>query len=330
MKIRVLGSGWYGCHIAVHLINKGYDVVVHELADKIFAGASGANPARLHLGFHYPRSKLTRAACQDHYLTFMKHYGDLTSVVPINIYAIAQDHSLVDFGTYKQVLQGEVDFIDIHNPGDYGLRNVEGALLTGERHVVIKRAREYFTEALKDHIVFFKRAGDVDDIKWDLTIDCTFCSFDGTNIDRYEPCIMGIMRGDCRQAVTIMDGPFTSIYPWDESRGFVSITSAKLTPLSKECKTYEEAQDILDNMMPSEAVAKIREMRYDIAEYWPDAKDFLIDNYMFSIRAMPLSGADARLVDIVEGERSLRVRAGKIDAIFHAAEEVERLIEQRK
>jgi hypothetical protein len=34
---------------------------------------------------------------------------------------------------------------------------------------------------------------------------------------------------------------------------------------------------------------------------------------------MPLSGADMRLVDVVRlGERLIRVRAGKIDAVLHA------------
>jgi hypothetical protein len=34
---------------------------------------------------------------------------------------------------------------------------------------------------------------------------------------------------------------------------------------------------------------------------------------------MPRSGSDARLVDVVRvGERALRIRAGKIDAILHA------------
>jgi hypothetical protein len=42
---------------------------------------------------------------------------------------------------------------------------------------------------------------------------------------------------------------------------------------------------------------------------------------------MPRSAADARLVDVVRvGERALRVRAGKIDAIFHAERLVREMI----
>jgi glycerol-3-phosphate dehydrogenase len=64
VKIRVLGGGWYGCHIALALIGDGHEVEIHETRERIFEGASGSIPARLHLGFHYPRSRMTRAACQ--------------------------------------------------------------------------------------------------------------------------------------------------------------------------------------------------------------------------------------------------------------------------
>ena len=84
MKIRVLGAGFYGCHIALALMRDGHHVAVHEIAGRIFAGASGAIPARLHVGCHYPRSRMTRAACQEHNAAFMSEYGFLTRNVPVN------------------------------------------------------------------------------------------------------------------------------------------------------------------------------------------------------------------------------------------------------
>lgn len=42
---------------------------------------------------------------------------------------------------------------------------------------------------------------------------------------------------------------------------------------------------------------------------------------------MPLSGADTRLVDVIRvGNRALRVRAGKIDAIIHAERMIREMI----
>lgn len=296
---------------------------LQEAAGDLFSGASGGNPARLHLGFHYPRSRLTRAACQDHQDEFMRAYGHLTRAIPVNIYAVADYDSVVDFGTYKQVLKSEVEYIEI-NPQEFGLRNVEGALLTGERHIVIDEARRFFSRAL-DGAVRFHQVADLNESGWDWTIDCTFCANDAESIDRYEPCVTGLVEGPVDRSVTIMDGPFPSLYVWNEEQGLSSLTSAKFTPLSKTCRTYAEAKSVLTEGNPEE---RVQQMMDDLARFWPEARDkYRIVGHRLSIRAMPRSGADARLVDVVRaGERLLRIRAGKIDAIFHAARRVRELM----
>jgi len=327
MKIRVLGGGWYGCHIALALRNLDHEVELHEIHGGLFMGASGSNPARLHQGFHYPRSRLTRAACLDHAEKFMAFYGELTRAVPINLYAVARD-SLVDFGTYKQVLAGEVPFIPVHDPSEYGLCEVEGALLTGERHIVIAKARRHFERELAgDAYLFCKPAKELDDKAWDWTIDCTFCALDAEAIDRYEPCVTALLEGPCNTAVTIMDGPFPSIYPWQEENNLSSLTSALLTPLSKTCRSWKEAQEMLYSTEQSELAARCEQMLDQISKFWPAARDlYKVVDYRTGVRAMPKSNADARLVDVVQvGERALRVRAGKIDAVFRA----EALIRER-
>ncbi len=328
MSIRVLGGGWYGCHIAGALLAEGHDVALHEIAGELFAGASGANPARLHAGFHYPRSRLTRALCQEHHDGFMARYGDLTRGVPVNIYAVAAEDSLVDFGTYCQVLAGEVSFVGIERPAEFGLDHVEGAVLTGERHIVIERARAHFSDVLDGQVQFGVAPGEDDGAAWDWTIDCTFCARDGRDVDRYEPCLMVLLRGPIDRAVTIMDGPFPSLYPWHEEQGLCSLTSARWTPFSKACGSREAAAAMLDSVTAEEIAHRADCMVESMARFYPAVRDdYEIVGHKLSIRAMPRSGADARLVDIVRtGERSLRVRAGKIDAILLAEREIKRLI----
>jgi hypothetical protein len=331
MKIRVLGGGWYGCHITLRLLEMGHDAVLWESRNDLFSGASGANPARLHLGFHYPRSKLTRAMSQEHYGEFRKRYAHLTRGVPVNVYAVAANDSLVDFGTYCQVLKGEVEYVTVANTAELGLENVEGALLTGERHIRIDLARDYFKQALGARACFLAPCDGVDltkDESWfDYTIDCTFCALDSKNIDRYEPCITGILSGPTGTAITIMDGPFPSIYPWDESRGLSSLTSALHTPI-KRCSTREEAEEILKSC--TDVNERIWKMYNQMAGYYPALRElYRVRDVKLSIRAMPRSGADARLVDVIRvGKRALRVRAGKIDAIEHATRIVASMISE--
>lgn len=321
MRVKVLGGGWYGCHIASTLKNSGYEVELHERADRLFSGASGGNPARLHLGFHYPRSGLTRAACQETHKPFMRKYGFLTKAIPTNIYAVAQDASKVDFRTYVKVLRGEVEFIELEQPQDFGLANVEGALLTGERHILINAVRKFFTATLDGLVRYNSPPADaeLDDPAFDWTIDCTFCARVPVRVERYEPCVTGLLEGPIDRAVTIMDGPFPSLYPWDEAEGLCSITSAEWTPIAKVA-TYAQARELLDNTSSDEVWLRIEEMRSDLRRYWPASWDlYKPRDYRLSIRAMPQSGAAARLVEVEQSSpRTLHVRAGKIDAVFLA------------
>lgn len=320
MKVRVLGGGWYGCHLAAALIDEGCQVELHESRSHIFGGASGNIPARLHLGFHYPRSRVTRAACQEHSAAFMARYGHLTKGVPINIYAIAAGTSLIDFDQYQRTLAHEVEFVTIAEPQEFGLANVEGAVLTGERHILTQASRAYFETVLGDAIRLNSRPTLLDDPAFDLTIDCTFCSHEAAGIDRYEPCLVLLLKGPTDKAVTIMDGPFPSLYPWDEARDLCSLSSALWTPFSKKIRTWGDAQAAIEAVDQGELLARAYGMIDQMAEYYPAIReDFTLFATMTSIRAMPLSGADARLVDVIKtGPRVMRVRAGKIDAVLHA------------
>ena len=80
MKIYIIGSGWYGCHIALVLAKLGYEVTILEKNKDIFQGTSGQFGIRLHEGPHYPRSKLTRESCRRNGEEFKQCYPEL--VIP--------------------------------------------------------------------------------------------------------------------------------------------------------------------------------------------------------------------------------------------------------
>ena len=329
MRVRVLGGGWYGCHIAAELIAAGVPGVhLFDSAPRLFNGASGSNPARLHIGPHYPRSSATRAACLEHYAAFMAEYGGLTRAVPLNVYAIAAADSLVDFGTYRDVLRPQIEFLTVHDPAELGLRNVEGAILTGERHILIDATRAHFETVLAGRYTV-DSTPELEAARgpWNWEIDCTFCARDEIGIDRFEPCVTVLLEGPADRAVTIMDGPFPSVYPWDESRGLSSLTSAGLTPLGR-CKTHAAAAAVLAELAPGYVEERARAMLEQMAYFWPGVlDDYRVFTCLLSVRAMPRSAAAARLVEVARlGERFMRIRAGKIDAIFHAADAVKAAI----
>lgn len=319
MRINIIGGGWYGCHLASALMGE-HDVILTERATRLFSGASGANPARLHIGPHYPRSAVTRRACQLHSDKFMGTYGHLTRPIAQNLYAIAAQESYVDFGTYRQILKTEIPVLEVYDTAERGLRHVEGALQVSERHVVIDMAREHFEDILGGILEHGSQPSRTD---VDLTIDCTFCSLSAVEVDRFEPCITVLMQGPTDTAITIMDGPFPSLYPWNEDKQLCSLTSAKLTPLAK-CSTWNEAKAVLEATNPEMLMARADAMLEQMAYYYPQVKEtHAVCGWMTSIRAMPKSASDARLVQVADaGEGLLRIRAGKIDAIFEAEAQV--------
>jgi hypothetical protein len=249
----------------------------------------------------------------------------LTDSIPVNIYAVANDTSQVDYAQYRQTMTGEVPFIDLPRPAEFGLQNVAGAMLTGERHIVTRLAKAFFKKKLADclHLESNNRAQQ----GFDWLIDCTFCAGDSAGVDRYEPCVVLKLAGDADKAVTIMDGAFPSLYPWDRSEGLCSLSSALWTPLSKGIKNYFEAKIMLDKISENDLALQAANMMESMAHYYPAVMKFQIIDIMKSVRAMPLSGADTRLCDVaLVGHQMIRVRAGKIDAVIAAERAVRNII----
>ena len=55
----VIGGGFYGCCLALYLRSISDKVLLVEASDALMKRASRVNQARVHTGFHYPRSAVT-------------------------------------------------------------------------------------------------------------------------------------------------------------------------------------------------------------------------------------------------------------------------------
>src|SRR5262249_3557597 len=119
----------------------------------------------------------------------------------------------------------------------------------------------------------------------------------------------------------------SSVYPWDEANGLSSLTSARWTPLARK-PTWQEARWFLDDIRREELDQAAKQMMIQMEHFYPAFPHlYKVVDYRTAIRAMPRSAADARLIDVVRvGERAIRIRAGKLDAIFHAARTVESML----
>ena len=57
----IIGAGLYGLYSALYCAKKGQRVTVLEMDGAAFSRATYINQARVHMGYHYPRSLATAA-----------------------------------------------------------------------------------------------------------------------------------------------------------------------------------------------------------------------------------------------------------------------------
>lgn len=98
----IVGGGFFGTYVAVHLATRGARVLVVEREPELFRRASLINQARIHRGYHYPRSVLTgmRSAAN-----FSRFVGDFRMCVETSMpayYAVARQHSNVTAAQYRR------------------------------------------------------------------------------------------------------------------------------------------------------------------------------------------------------------------------------------
>lgn len=91
----IVGGGFYGCMIALHLHKQGQRVALLEKHDNLLARASYANQARIHNGYHYPRSLLTAMRARANFPRFVEVFRPCIDNSFEKYYAIARHFSKV-------------------------------------------------------------------------------------------------------------------------------------------------------------------------------------------------------------------------------------------
>lgn len=93
--ILVVGGGFYGCLIAAHLRARGASVALLERGPGLLGRASFANQARVHHGYHYPRSLLTAARSRANYARFRAAFPECIAGAFQKLYAVGREFSKV-------------------------------------------------------------------------------------------------------------------------------------------------------------------------------------------------------------------------------------------
>src|SRR6476619_5337393 len=98
----VVGGGFYGARLALALRARYPRVLLVEREAELLSRASLINQARVHNGYHYPRSILTSVRSRQNYDRFRAEYAEAVYERFDHYYAIARNDSKVTAAQFAQ------------------------------------------------------------------------------------------------------------------------------------------------------------------------------------------------------------------------------------
>lgn len=328
MRVLVIGAGWYGCHLASALIEKSCDVKIFDAAQEFISGAGLRNQLRLHQGFHYLRSKITRTEAFEGFNKFLKKYPDLSTTISSNIYAIPERDSALDLGTVLEIAEASNLPFEALDPANYPwLKAVEGLFLTQERYIEARKSRDYFEKTL-GHCTLFGTRVSVKDLQslskeFDFVIDTTY-SFEllEPKSEIFEATLIGEFDVDAQapefQALTLIDGPFWSIFP-TEKPTVRSLSHVAFGPLLQS-ESEKDVTSFISRINEKDVRPNLDLMKHEVQRHVPTLANSLKSlRLRFVQKKIKTSNMSAsREVRVERQGNIIFVRAGKIDAVFTA------------
>lgn len=348
-KIAIVGGGWFGCHIG-NEIKKAFKKKVYfnifEEKKDIFNGASGYNQNRLHLGFHYPRSNKTIIQSKLGFYKFINRYPKFSKKIKKNIYAISSSKkSYINFNQYCSILDKNGLFYNIEKKHDLNPKKIDGAILCEERQVLTDVAKNFFKKKLKDHLVLNYKVNKLTkknnkiiinnfDEEYDMVINCSWQKFQiyKTWKTIFEPCITFLykpLRNINNSCITIMDGPFFTLYKWDKK--YFNLYSVKYSRLKKYISS-NKSEKYLTKIKKLEIINLRKKIEFEFSKYYPDfKKNFKFSRYLSTVRTIKVNDKndDDRSFDIKLKDKEIEVLSGKIDHICLVSEKINKWLKKK-
>ena len=255
----IMGAGLYGLYAARYCGRKGQSVLLLEKDDKPFTRATTINQARVHMGYHYPRSLSTAKRSADYFERFVEDFPSSIKSDFTQVYATSAHFSWTNAPEFRRFCASADIMCDDISPEKYFKPGMcDGAYLTREYTYDAVLLRRQLMDDLavlpgvqlryNSGVVAIEQAaggwrvhtadGITEEGKYLLNAGYAsvnevnaLAGFEPFNI-KYELCEMILCEVDeaLRDVgITVMDGPFFSIMPFGHT-GMHSLTSVTFTP----------------------------------------------------------------------------------------------------
>ena len=359
----IVGGGFYGTTIAIYLAGRrGFrNVLLIEREAQLLSRASFNNQARVHNGYHYPRSFTTAYRSRVNLPRFLGDWPEATKSDFTKVYAIARNNSKVTAGQFKHfcaqigasIEPAEPSLRDLFEP-----RLVEGVFLVEEHAFDASKLARLAADELRHSGVAVRTGarvtrilrgaddtlavaiagpdGSEDLVRCRYVFNCAYSGlnqlggdFPGTTSGlKHEITEMALMRvPEVLQdvGVTVMDGFFFSLMPFP-ARGLHTLSHVRYTPhLSWTDRSGLDPYRKLDEYhLSSRADRMVR----DASRYLPAVAEAGYVESLFEVKTVLCKneGDDGRPI-LFERHPELpgcySVLGGKIDNVYDVIEKLE-------
>lgn len=356
----MVGGGFFGAHIAAFLARRLQSVTLLERSPALLTRASYNNQARVHGGYHYPRSILTSLRSRANYPRFVaEHIGSIDRSFT-QLYAIARGQSKV---TASQFIEFCRRIGAPLKPADAGVcRRFSSDLVEAVFEVeecafdatalanAIRRALPVAVHVCTNTTARTVRSGGLrrlcvrwgdapgDETAADFVVACTYSALNDLLADSGLPTVplvhelteialIEVPSAMRRFGVTVMDGPFWSAMPFP-AEGMHSLSHVRYTPHTRWNDGGSDGHAVRgEAMMRRRPASHAPHMQRDAARYLPELASARYLRSLWEVKTiLPRSDVDDSrpiLVRSVEGAPGLIVVLGaKIDNVYDVEEEL--------
>lgn len=254
----IIGAGLYGLYAAHYCAKRGLSTLVLECDPTPFRRATYINQARVHQGYHYPRSLSTAMKSAGYFERFNKDYSFCINKEFDKVYAMSNQYSWTNGEQFKQFCKAaNIPCEEMHPSRFFNDNTCDGVFLTREYTYDAMILKDYYLEELDKlsnvsiqygvNITAIDKLQDEyslvvngQELRTGFLLNATYAGtnqilnmvgFDKFKI-KYELC--EIILCDVNDKLksygfTVMDGPFFSIMPFGKT-GLHSLTSVTFTP----------------------------------------------------------------------------------------------------
>lgn len=359
----VIGGGFYGSAIAIYLAKQRglRRIVLLEKEPDLLTRASYNNQARVHNGYHYPRSFTTAFRSRINLPRFVRDWPQAIEQDFVKLYAIARRNSKVtgkQFERFCNEIGAEITPANIELKSLFEPRLIEEVFVTKEYAFDTTKLSHWATQELhqlgievrfQSHAVAIHRTAEnhmsvttkyhdesIDTLECNYIFNCTYSGLNqfhgdfpstknGLKQELTEMALIKVPSVLENIAVTVMDGPFFSIMPFP-ARNLHTLSHVRYTPhLSWK---DEPGIDPYQKLNDYDQETRVDRMLRDVGRYLPSILDSKYVDSLFEVKTVLLKneGDDGRPI-LFEKHAELpgcySVLGGKIDNIYDVLEKLD-------